>query len=500
MKISKMAIMALLCLVFVLPLFGSCGDDSGKTEEKNPVEGENLNGGAGANEKDPDAPDLPANLDMGGKIFTVLGYVGWGGDEIKADIAAEELTGDPIEDAAFDRRIKLEQLFNAEFRVLNAENHEDAVDRLRSAVLAGDDTYDFAMTACTNFTSLLSGDYLMDWSNLAYADMDKPYWDKNFYESMSVLGKHYAANGDVSKRGLQCVWIMAFNKEMIAGNQFESPYELVKAGQWTYDKMHEMGKSVAKDLNGDGKMTLEDDLWGINYNGDTIMGIINCSGIKIAEVNSEGIPELTIAGESNLEKLAKIYTTMRDQTYSIDTLFKVGGGVTGYGNTDILEAERCLFAAIPSHNVTELRTMELDFGIIPYPKWDAAQANYTPYTVGSYHPVMSVPKTNDDLDNTGIILEMMAYEGMKTLIPAFYESLLKTKTARDEESAEMIDFIFGNLSYDIGNMYNFGGIVGVFGYEMSTNLRANIVSTIEKNSSKWQSAIDSMIADIQKND
>jgi hypothetical protein len=228
------------------------------------------------------------------------------------------------------------------------------------------------------------------------------------------------------------------------------------------------------------------------------MGIINCAGIKIAEINGDGIPELTIDSELNLEKLMKIYATMRDNQYSIDTLFKVGGGVTEYGNTAIFEDGRCLFAAIPSHNVTELRAMELDFGIIPYPKWDELQENYTPYTVGSYHPVISIPKTNNDLVNTGLILEAMAYEGMKELKPAFYDSLLKTKTARDEESVDMIDFIFGNLQYDIGNMYNFGGILGVFGYTMSTNPRNNIVSQIDRSKGAWQRAINTLIDEIER--
>jgi len=46
-------------------------------------------------------------------------------------------------------------------------------------------------------------------------------------------------------------------------------------------------------------------------------------------------------------------------------------------------------------------------------------------------------------------------------------------------------------------MYNFGGIVGTFGYDMSTSLRANIVSTIEKNIGKWQKAIDAIIDSIE---
>jgi hypothetical protein len=60
----------------------------------------------------------------------------------------------------------------------------------------------------------------------------------------------------------------------------------------------------------------------------------------------------------------------------------------------------------------------------------------------------------------------------------------------------MIDYIFGNLNYDIGTMYNFGGILGEFGYNMSTNLANNIVSSFERNMTVWQNALDKLVGEI----
>ncbi|MCL1859884.1 MAG: hypothetical protein FWF92_11715 [Oscillospiraceae bacterium] len=505
MKKLKIVIAILLCLVFVLPLFIACGKEESKTDDKTTTINDNSGDSsdiAKEEEKDPDSPDLPAAVDMGEKTFTVF-TAGWGeGSELAKDIGGEEQTGDPIDDAAYNRRIKLEQMYNCKIRQVNEGDNTEAMNKYQTSILSGDGSYDFAVTNCTNFASLLTGSYLMDFKELSYIDMDKPYWDKNFYDSMAILGRHFAASGDISKRRLECVWIMCFNKAMIDANNFESPYDLVKNGQWTFDKMVEMAKQVAQDLDGNGKMT-ETDLYGLNYTGDTIMGIINCSGVKIAELNEDGVPELTIGIEKNLEKLIKIYETTRDDTFSIDTLFRFW-----LNDTFIFSENRCLFLACATHNIgnangeVTLRSMDVNFGIIPYPKWDLAQDNYTPHTAGNYHPVLSVPKTNVDLENTGILLEAMSYEGMKTIKPAFYESLLKTKTARDDESAEMIDYIFGNLNYDIGNMYNFGEIVGKFGYGMSANdnKRVNIVSTIDKNVNVWQKAIDDIVAAIENSD
>ncbi|MCL2159174.1 MAG: extracellular solute-binding protein, partial [Oscillospiraceae bacterium] len=470
-KPKKLRIIALLCLVFAILLVAACskGETGGITSA---TTAETKEGEVPTEPKDPNAPDLP-DVDMGGKVFTLLTYTGWGGDSSKSDIAGEEQTGDPIRDAAFNRRIKIEQQFNCQIKVVNPNDHTETLQKYQTAILAGDASYDYAITPSATFASLLTGNYLIDFKELVYIDIDKPYWNKNLYDSMAIMGKNYAADGDISKRRLECVWIMCFNKDILRDNNLESPYDLVKSGQWTFDKMMEMGRVVARDLDGDGKMK-ENDLYGLNYTGDTIMGLINGCGVKIAEIDEKGIPQLTIGTEANLEKMMKIYTETRDDSWSIDTLFRFW-----LGDIDIFSDSRALFLACAGHNVVAdttsenatntqgLRTIDVDFGIIPYPKWDAAQSDYMPHTAGSYHPIMSIPNTNEDLDNLGIFLEAMSWEGSKELVPAFYESLLKTKTARDDESAEMIDYIFGNLSYDVGNMYNFGEIVGTFGYGMS---------------------------------
>ena len=502
MKKSKMITALLLCLALAA-IFIACNDEKTNNPAAENPYGVNVT-------ENPDGSDITV-VDMKQKVFTFL-TSGWGtgtgGGNLSADIVPEDLGSDPdpILQLAYERQIKIEQTYNVALKQVNFEDSSGAVTQYTNSILANDGAYDAAITTCVYFTPLVSGNYLVDWKDILTVDMDKPYWNSNFYEAMSILGRHYAADGDISKRRLECVWIMAFNKTLIVENGLESPFDLVKEQRWTYDMMHEMGKEVADDLNGDGKRRLADDLWGINYTVDSIMGIISASGVKIAETDGGGVPVLTVGSEINLAKLDKIYATMRDNTYSVDTLFNglVGGGVGKYADAEIFVDGRCLFLAAATHNIMgqggyNLRETDVDFGIIPYPKWDLTTPDYLPYTANNYHPVLTIPNTNRDLDNTGILLEAMAYEGMNTITIEFYESLLKRKTARDNASADMIDYIFGNLRYDVGLMYNLGGIGGLLGWDMSMNLRLNIVSQIESNTPEWQHAIDVMIEEIEKN-
>ena len=50
----------------------------------------------------------------------------------------------------------------------------------------------------------------------------------------------------------------------------------------------------------------------------------------------------------------------------------------------------------------------------------------------------------------GILLEALAFDTNKNIIPEYKEVLLKTKYARDNESEEMIDIIVNSVSFEFG--------------------------------------------------
>jgi hypothetical protein len=491
MKKFKFVFTVLLCLAMVFP-FIACGDnDSGRTTSKSTDISADL---------DPNAPKLPEFNAGNGKFTFLTTALSEDGGSLSGDIAPETLSADPdpVGEAAYMRKLQIENMYNVQLVSVAGKGIEVTNNLLKNAILAGDNSYDAAVMCGANFTSLLTdGKILADFEEVPYINMEKPYWNSNFYESMALLGKHYAADGDISIRGRQCVYIMPFNKNIIALNGMESPYDLVRDGQWTFDKMCEMAKSAANDMDGDGKMLLANDLYGLTYGGDATIGIINATGVKLIEINSDGFPQLTVGTEINVAKMMKIYEEIRNNSYSIDTLFNTQAPLGTFGEIDAFADERSLFVATYTSFIYRLREIDVNFGIIPFPKW-SIEDEYIPTTIGIYHPVLVIPSTNENLEFTGAILEMLAYEGSKELIPEYYESLLKTKVARDNESEEMIDYIFENLQYDIGNILNLGDMLGSFGYPMSMSPRTQISSTVEKNSGKWLRAIARVVEEIEK--
>ena len=95
-----------------------------------------------------------------------------------------------------------------------------------------------------------------------------------------------------------------------------------------------------------------------------------------------------------------------------------------------------------------------------------------------------IPKSASDLERTGAIIEALSAEGYYTLKPAYYETVLKGKSVRDDESSEMLDIIFANRVYDLEYMYDWGGIVAPL-----YNSDGNVASLI---ASKYDAAVEAM--------
>ena len=73
-------------------------------------------------------------------------------------------------------------------------------------------------------------------------------------------------------------------------------------------------------------------------------------------------------------------------------------------------------------------------------------------------PGLSIPITNDEPEKAGLICEAMAYYSVDTLTAAYYDNALNTRYIRDAESGDMLDIIFASRAYDIGYIYDVGGL------------------------------------------
>jgi len=508
MKTSfKKSLTVLLFILLVLSLLVSCQSGGGADSDKdkdgddNNIQADIQNDGEDG-DKQPEErvyPNLEA-ADFGGYEFLVLTRTVFGADWAEwdhRDIYAEELNSDVINDAVFNRNKKIEEKYNIEIkdRVLS-----DVPAVISRAVKVDDDVYDLVAPHNNEMPAMASAGNLVDLFKVPYLDLESPWWDRGTVRDLSIMHKLFMIQGDLLIIDNDAMEAMIFNKNLLQENELESPYDIVKRGEWTFEKLTEMSRNVSKDLNGDGQMYIKDDLFGLILQRDTSPSFIVSAGEKICAKDENDYPIITFGTERHYRIMEAITELMLDEE-NVVHLHRYEGQFGIYDEqVKMFQEDRALFSWIRMRIVERLRGMETDFGILPCPKLDASQENY--YTRNNPHTGagIAIPVTASDLARTGMILEDLCAESRYTLQPAYYEINLKGKYARDEDSREMLDIILQNTAHDIGDVYNFGEFGKGAISQNGQNRKADYVSDFEKAYDRIQRDIDKVIAAYEKLD
>ena len=491
--ISILFILCIAFFAFSCSQSNNANNNSGDNNLGNAVDnGDNI-------PDDPNAPEEVVRMlseapekDYGGDKFRILAKLSDTVDHHwdAKDIYAEEENGDIINDAVYKRNTFICEKYN--IQIVKTEN-ETPTNLASKAVKAGSDEYDVMFAGLGDTVGVAQSGYLINLKSVPYIDLPKPWYDQNANSQLSVGGKLYMTFCDFTILDKDATWVYLFNKKLIQDLGLEDPYKLVNDGKWTIDKLTEMSKTAAKDLDGDGVMTWKDQFGWQGESGNMYMGIVAC-GVEMVVKNNEDIPEYVGLGERGMTAFTKLLVLFGDKNISLRV-----DDVTGFtGNiwTDVMDASfmegRILFVNAGMNRVTLFRSMDTDFGIIPSPKLDEAQPQYySSLTRWSATP-LTVLATTPDLEKVGIIMDALCAESLYTLIPAYYDITLKTKFARDNESAEMLDLIFSTRRFDLGQIYGWGELNTIFANAMTKN-SPDITSAIEKAESKVMSAIDKTV-------
>jgi len=466
----------LVLAILMLALLAGC-DQSGDIDVKSP----DITGGG-----DDDGAEIAASpkeaipvIDCGGREFNFLiGDVAW----TFRDIIAEEFTGEALNDAKYQRFRTIEDRYNIKINQLHNAEIQHTSDLLKKSVMTDDIQYDLTYLHASGVPQTVSAGLLMDWGTFRYPDFDNPWWNKKNMNAMTVKNVLLLSPSAIE---LQYSSAICFNKQMVQDNALESPYELVKSGDWTMDKFYELCSGLSKDLNGDGKWDRQDQ-YGFTTNCNWMLKSYLYAGNHSVLVKDENdAPQLNgdYARLSMIvEKMMRLFT-QNNVSYMYEANID--------GNFPIsMDSGRVFAIGMHLGEISLLRNSDIDYGIVPMPKLDKAQQEYTGIFWGGFY---SVPINTPDKEASGIIFEALSAESHYSIYPVFKEQQLSIKFTRDEESIKMLDMIYENIVYDMA--YNYSGLDAYTNilYELYKKKSTDVTSYIEKNEPKLHSALEKII-------
>ncbi len=390
-------------------------------------------------------PDGLPELDFGGAGVHIFGRT----TDIP-EYSVEEENGDIVNDAIFVRNRTVEERLNVKLSVtqIDGGNYDRAswVKTVTQSTMAGDSANDIVGGYSMTLASLANERMLLNLYDYDYLDFDKPWWPPSLNEEASVGDALYFCSGDISTHMIYYLYATYFNRKFIIDYDLEDPYQLVRDGKWTLDKLYEISSQVYRDLNGNGQKDGEDQF---GYLTDTVYAdsLFFAAGLNTTEKDADNIPHLS--DEFGGEKAQALIASLVDAFKTNNGMLLVDGG-----SEDTFMADRILFYTTEVFfAATKLRNTEIEYGILPIPKYDEAQENY--YTISSFpYNLFGIPLDARDPEMSAAVLECMASESYRTVSPALFETALKVKYASDSDVSEMYDLIRASNCFDFGRIFN----------------------------------------------
>lgn len=480
MKLKKLTTILLL-IAMLLPL-ASCGN-GGKdsdTETQGNVSAESDTTGANTAESETTRADYPDDLpekDFGGKTYTVLG------EGMSVYFHADELNGEVLNDALYNRDVKVGERFNAKIALSETADAQATIDTAKASVQAGEDEYAAVVSFVIYMGMAVTNNIFQPVSDLPYINLNQPWWSASNLTDLTYRGKTFLVMGDFDMSGLSQTKCMFYNKDLAESFGLPNIYETVRNGQWTKDKINELCEGTYVDVNGDGQKDAGDQYgYAVDSKGD-FNGLLWAFGKRLFEQQSDG----TYKDVYYDEKLVSIVEWCYDIKNNHDYTWTDGEWNTGY-NAFMLEKTLIANGYI-SMTQWGMRDLEADYAILPCPKWDEAQQNYYTYVEGS-HSIAGVLTTAQDKEFVGCIMEALNAESWKTVRPAYYDSCLKYKGARDEDSVEMLDILMDGRLFDFGYVYGGWGAAFWLQYCINDENSTDITSYYEKKKNEWNTYMD----------
>ena len=417
--------------------------------------------------------DVPV-VDLDGRVFRVLcrdyGYgstsiTGYNGEVIQRP-DYDEATAGIVDQAKAEVRRRVEERYNCtiegDFGTGDVTQFNDIV---RNDVLSGSGIYDMVFDTYGYSSLLVTSNIYVDLNTIESLNFDQPWWDQNAKEDLSIDGKLFFMVGDINTYDNDGTWVILFNKDLKSDLGIEDDlYALARDGEWTFDKFTELCKGVTYDSNRDGVLD-EFDTWGFATEKYNVFIHTLAAGENIVRKDENDIPYFSFQTETTYDALSKILDFYMDTN---TVMIADNGRFDNKGYTNIWEETivkafregRALFYCCGLMNVPGFRAMEDEFGILPVPKTNPEQDSYYHSVSMTNMSALCIPNNATDYTELGYIIESLAAESKNTVTPAYYEKNLKYQSLTDDESGEMLDIIFATRSFDLGTVFDWGGILG----------------------------------------
>ncbi len=451
MKLMPKLLCCLLAILMVLTVLCACTPST----PDNPDNPDNPN--------TPDNPDNPDNPDEDIDYLATLPKKDFNDEAITVlcrtdklyEIWAEEDSADTMEAAVFNRNSRVEEWLGVTLEHHDIDGVWSSRDNFKTAVInankSGNDDYQIVAGYLAYISDLAASGEFYNLHNVDSLKKDAAWWSQSFVENNTVYDCLFFVDGDYSLTMWEGLYGIFFNKQMAQDNGLTDLYQIVRDGDWTLETFEDIVNGIYVDNGNDARD--EFDTYGLLMNRHALRTMVTTSGCPVAARDDYGGYVLNLYSE----KLEDLYANLYHFIYQEDGTYfyknPPGGDGDYSGILTMFKNNQALFLTSTLDNASSLRSMDTEFGILPFPKYDDLQENYLAHSFDG-HSIFCIPAQTYDPEMVGTVLDALSAESKYSVIPTYYDKVLKGRSTTDNESKEMLDIIRDHLYFDFGYVHS----------------------------------------------
>ena len=407
-------------------------------------------------------------VDEVAEAYRELGKVDWNGDaftilyfqDFEKEIIGGGASGDVLSDAVYERNTLFEENCNLNLGTVKVDRNT-SMTKVQAEVQSNSGDFHVCSVSMDQTANLATSNFLYNWLDMDI-DLDKPWWDKGTAQ-FNLRDHIFFMNGSCNYADDEQTWVMIFNKDAFKKLDREEPYDVVTQNKWTLSYFETLIQDFSSD-NGD-TVWDEKDTYGFVATPGYSTSFFFGADMKYIVMDDEGDPAFNLVG-GQLDKASDLVEQVQRIYHENNTTFSASDYAESAG---IFKEGRGLFYGETAAWVVNLnKQMDGEFGVLPLPKYDDKQANYTTY-VNYWANTFSVPKTIRKPDVIGDVLTYYSLLSHELVHPKYYDVVLTTKSAQDPQSIEMLDIVFANRVYDMATYFTKFEMSGIFSSVVSSN-------------------------------
>jgi len=432
--------------------------------------------------------DIDPTTNLDGKTITILYW----DDCPNQEFFSEKATGESVNDAIFSRNAKVQERLNVEMAFVGVHGNYDNTDVYLQKVKASvDQEYDIYSAHSATIAVVTYNGYCRNLLDYDVIDFEKPWWPDTLIDEATIGDKLYFASGDISTNMLYMMYGCYFNKNIIENYNLDNPYDLVKSNEWTLEKFYEMAESISIDITN----ITEDTVKGFSCTSQVHLDpFFVGSNLKTVDHTSDGSLQISPDfGSSKAQGIVEEVCSFLNSTGNYQNNVFVNDSKRFDNGNSLFTFNTAAYA------FNYLKSLDVEYGIVPTPKYDEDQEDYSTlfgFSVSLY----SISKQTDLGIESAVLLECLGSEGYRTITPVLFEECMKYKYAKDDVTSQMFDIIRNTVCFDVGRLYckTFNRLTFSLYRDCVQKNNTGYLTLYNSNESFLKTTLDTIVTNIEK--